>query len=57
MELVEEVQVKPGKHTRAVEIDVSPSALNQEYLRMIEELQISTQKRIEESHAANQKKN
>ena len=55
-ELVEDVPVKHGKHTRAMEVDVSRSALNQEYQRMIEEMQMSTQKRIEENQAANQKK-
>ena len=48
-EIVEDAPVKHGKHTRAVEVDVSRSALNQEYQRMIEEMQMSTQKRIEES--------
>ena len=54
--LVDQIPVKHGKHTRAVEVDISQSALNQEHQRMIEELQISRQKRFEESQAANQKK-
>ena len=55
-ELVEHIPVKHGKHTRAMKVDVSRSALNKEYQRMIEEKQLSAQKRIEESQAANQKK-
>ena len=55
-ELVEDAPVKHGKHMRAMDVDVSRSALNQEYQRMIEEMQISTQKRIEESKAEHQKK-
>ena len=55
-ELVEEAAVKHGKHTRAVEVDISRSALNQEYQRMIEVLQISTQKRMEENQLANRRK-
>ena len=55
-EEVEDAPVKQGKHTRAVEINVSRSALNQEYQRMIEEMQMSTQKRIEKSQAAIQRK-
>ena len=35
-ELAEDAPVKHGKHTRAVEVDVSRSAMNQEYQRMIE---------------------
>ena len=45
-ELVDDTPVKHGKHTRAVKIDVSRSALNQEYQRKTEEMQRSTQKRI-----------
>ena len=55
-ELVEDTSVKHGKHTRAVEIDVSRSALNHKYQRMNDEVQMSAQKRIEESQAANMKK-
>ena len=55
-ELAEEAPVKQEKHTRAVEVSTSRAALNQEYKRLIDELQISTQKRIEESQAANQKR-
>ena len=55
-ELVEDAPVKHGKHTRAVEVDVSWLALNQEYQRMTEEMQMSTHKRIEENQAANQTK-
>ena len=43
-ELVEEAPVKHRKHTRAVEVAASRSTLNQEYQRLIEELQISTHK-------------
>ena len=55
-ELAEVAPGKQGTHTRAVEVFTSRAALNQEYQRLIEELQISTQKRIEESQAANQKR-
>ena len=55
--LVEDVPVvKHGKHTRAVEVDVSRSALNEEYQRMIEEMQMGAQKRMKESQASNQTK-
>ena len=52
-ELVEDAPVKHGKHTRAIEVDAIRSALNQEYQRMIGEMQRSTQKRIEKNQAAN----
>ena len=55
-ELVEDAPIKHGKHTRAMKVDVSQSALNQKYQRMIEEMQMITQKRMEECQAANQKK-
>ena len=53
--LAEEASVKHGKHTRAVEVDTSRSALKQNYQRLIEGLHISTQKMIEESQGVNRK--
>ena len=52
-ELAEKAPGKQGKHTRAVKVSTSRAALNQEYQRLIEKLQ----KRIEESQAANHKRN
>ena len=55
-ELVEDAPVKHGKDMRAVEVDVTRSPLNLKCQRMLEKMQMSEQKRTEESKAANQKK-
>ena len=55
-ELVEDAPIKHGKDMRAGEVDVTQSPLNLKYQRMLEKMQMSEQKRTEESKAANQKK-